>query len=150
MEIFESLNHELRMEFIFAVSELYLPSSIFSITFSQMKAVFEGGGSYDVPALMDRLRQVAVDATLKLDAHGADVGLFAGSARPSFKKKSPSGHTSSPKTFGHQQPLSLKCSKTFCSKTGHLDDKCFKQQVTQTTLANRRSSRNAFLTTLRQ
>ena len=124
----KALNHELKLEAIFAVSEIYLPSQIFSISISQIKVALESGAPYDVPKLMDRLRQVAVDASVKADqqASGSEAGFFVGPSRSNQPPKKSKPHTSSAVPGGHRQPSStLKCS--FCSATGHLEDKCYKK-----------------------
>ena len=58
-----SLVHEHKSEAICAVAELSLPVSIFSITFSHLKL---SGSALPVPQLMDRLRSVAVEATIRV------------------------------------------------------------------------------------
>ena len=106
----KALGHELRSEAIFAIAELSLPLSIFSIVFSQLKL---SESVLPVPLLMDKLRSVAVESVLRVERSlGADQGLIASSAKT--KRKPKPGHSSS-----------LKC--TFCQATGHLEDRCFKK-----------------------
>ena len=68
------------MEGIFAVAEIYLPASLFSFCIAQLEMAFErreSGFACEVPALMVRLRQVAVDANLKAEHQpgSSELGL---------------------------------------------------------------------------
>ena len=105
-----ALGHELKPEAICAIAELSLPVSIFSITFSHMKM---SGSPLTVPQLMDRLRSVAVEASIRVGRESStSQGLLATSSKPKRKPKS-----------GQTEPR--KC--TFCQGIGHGEEKCYKK-----------------------